>query len=108
MRLADASAGAIAFSGSSNITAGIGGTGNWSSATVALGTSVTAVNDAPTATITPAAYAATEQTSLILHGTGLSVADVDAGAASVTVTVSVVSGTLTATLAGRSRRSPRA
>ena len=56
-----------------------------------------AVNDAPTATITPATYAATEQTSLTLHGTGLSIADVDAGSASVTATLSVVSGTLTVT-----------
>ncbi len=58
---------------------------------------ISAVNDAPTATITPATYAATEQTSLTLHGTGLSIADVDAGSASVTATLSVVSGTLTVT-----------
>ena len=57
---------------------------------------ITAVNDAPTATITPASYSATEQTSLTLHGTGLSIADVDAASSSVTATVSVVSGTLTA------------
>ena len=41
--------------------------------------------------------AATEQTSLTLHGTGLSIGDVDAGGASVTATLSVVSGTLTVT-----------
>jgi len=64
VRLSDGSTGAIAFSASSNISAAIGGTGNWSSATVALGTSVTPVNDAPTATITPATYAAAEQTGL--------------------------------------------
>ena len=57
---------------------------------------VNAVNDAPTATITPASYAATEQTTLTLHGTGLSIADVDAGGASVTATVSVTAGTLSA------------
>jgi hypothetical protein len=57
--------------------------------------SVTAVNDGPSATIVPASYAATEQVSLALHGTGLSVADVDAGGANVTATLSVVSGTLT-------------
>ncbi len=55
-----------------------------------------AVNDAPTATITPASYAATEQVALSLHGTGLSVADVDAGSGTVQVTVSVASGTLNA------------
>ncbi|TLY21832.1 MAG: hypothetical protein E6K66_08630, partial [Nitrospirae bacterium] len=54
----------------------------------------TPVNDAPTATITPLTYSATEQISLTLHGTGLSVADIDAGAASVTSTVSVTSGTI--------------
>ena len=56
---------------------------------------VTAVNDAPVATITPLTYAATEQVNLTLHGTGLSVADVDAGAASLTATLSVGSGILT-------------
>ncbi|HYC53038.1 MAG TPA: DUF4347 domain-containing protein, partial [Gemmatimonadaceae bacterium] len=42
---------------------------------------VAPVNDAPTAAIVPASYAATEQTNLDLHGTGLSVGDVDAGGA---------------------------
>jgi hypothetical protein len=58
---------------------------------------VTAVNDAPVATITPASYAATEQTSLTLKGTGLSVSDVDAGSGSATATLSVGEGTLTVT-----------
>ena len=62
------------------------------SATINIG----AVNDGPAATITPASYVATEQTSLTLEGTGLAIADVDAGGASVTATLSVVSGTLTA------------
>src|SRR6185503_1767140 len=56
----------------------------------------TAVNDAPTATITPASYSATEQTTFTLQGIGLTIADVDAGSASVQATVAVVSGTLTA------------
>ena len=56
---------------------------------------ITAVNDAPTATITPASYGATEQVSLTLDGTGLSIGDVDAGGGNVTATLSVVSGTLT-------------
>jgi hypothetical protein len=57
---------------------------------------VAAVNDAPSAAIVPANYAATEQVSLTLHGTGLSIGDIDAGGANVTATVSVVSGTLSA------------
>ena len=56
----------------------------------------TAVNDAPTATITLPAYSATEQVNLTLSGTGLSVADVDAGSAVVQVSLSIVSGTLSA------------
>ena len=54
--------------------------------------SVAAVNDAPTATITPASYNATEQTNLTLHGTGLSIADVDAGSNDVSITLSVTPG----------------
>jgi VCBS repeat-containing protein len=56
---------------------------------------VSAVNDAPTADITQTGYSATEQTDLALHGTGLSIADVDAGAATVTATLSVGEGSLT-------------
>jgi hypothetical protein len=67
---------------------------NSSAATRAI--TITAVNDAPTATITPATYAATEQTPLTLHGTGLSIADLDAGSSTVVATVSVVSGVLSA------------
>src|SRR5207247_1494002 len=55
---------------------------------------ITAVNDAPVATITPTTYSATEQTSLTLHNTGLSISDVDAGSGSMTVTLSVTEGTL--------------
>ncbi len=58
---------------------------------------VTSVNDVPTATIVPTAYAATEQTNLNLHGTGLSISDSDAGNSGVQAIISVVSGTLTAT-----------
>ncbi len=56
-----------------------------------------AQNDAPTATITPATYNATEQTNLNLHGTGLSIADVDAGGNDITVTLTVTQGILTVT-----------
>ncbi|WP_284186858.1 cadherin domain-containing protein, partial [Zoogloea oryzae] len=61
----------------------------------AIAVTVTNVNEAPAVTITPATYAATEQTTLTLSGTGLSVVDVDAGAATLRATLSVVSGTLT-------------
>ncbi len=54
------------------------------------------MNDAPTANA-PASYSSTEQVSLTLHGTGLSIADVDAASGSVQATLSVVSGTLTVT-----------
>jgi VCBS repeat-containing protein len=56
---------------------------------------ITAQNDAPTAVITPISYTATEQANLNLHGTGLSVGDVDAGANDITVKLSVVDGILT-------------
>ncbi len=58
---------------------------------------LSAVNDAPVATITPVSYSATEQTSLSLKNNGLSISDVDAGSGSLTVTLSVVEGTLTVT-----------
>src|SRR5205814_718628 len=56
---------------------------------------ITAVNDAPVATITPTTYSATEQTDLVLQGTGLSISDVDAASGSMTVTLSVGEGALT-------------
>ena len=59
---------------------------------------ITAVDDAPVATITPTSYGpVNEQTSLTLHGTGLSISDVDAGSGSLTVTLSVTEGTLNVT-----------
>jgi hypothetical protein len=61
---------------------------------------ITAANDAPVATITPATYAATEQTALDLKNNGLSVSDVDGNAGSETVTLSVIEGTLTVTAGG--------
>ena len=59
--------------------------------------SITAVNDAPVATITPASYSATEQTSLNLKNTGLSVSDVDSLGGVEKLTLSVAEGTLTVT-----------
>jgi VCBS repeat-containing protein len=70
------------------------GHGGTSTATANL--TVTAVNDAPIATITPATLSATEGVSLDLKANGLSISDVDANGGSVTVTLSVGEGTLNA------------
>ncbi len=51
-------------------------------------------NEPPTATITSASYTVDENTPLILHGTGLSVSDPDAGANGVEGTLLVGEGTL--------------
>ena len=51
-------------------------------------------NDAPGASMTTDPYTATEQTTLDLKSTGMAVSDVDSGAASETVTLSVGEGTL--------------
>ncbi len=66
-----------------------------STAAYTLTLNVTAVNDPPTATITPLSYNATEQVNLNLHGTGMSVADIDAGASVISITLSVGAGILT-------------
>ena len=55
---------------------------------------IAAANDAPVNTV-PAAQAATEDTSKAI--TGLSIADVDAGSTSMTVSLAVTNGTLTVT-----------
>ncbi len=76
-----------------------GNTGVGGGTDIALGTvnvDITAINDAPVATMSAASYAVNEQTSLNLHGTGLSISDVDAGSSTVEATISVVSGVLTA------------
>ncbi len=73
-----------------------GGSTAYSTASASSGITVTAVNDAPTATITRTSYAATEKTGLMLQGTGLSIADVDAGSAAVSATLTVGSGVLNA------------
>ncbi len=62
-----------------------------------IAVSVTNGNEAPTATITPASYSVNEQAVLVLGGTGLGVADPDAGAAAVSATLSVGQGALSAT-----------
>jgi hypothetical protein len=70
------------------------------SAQITRTVNVTPVNDAPVATIAPASYAATEQVSLNLKNTGLSVSDADAGNGTETVTLSVAEGTLTVAAGG--------
>ena len=61
---------------------------------------VMAVNDAPTAAAPATHYAATEQTSLIISGTGLHVADIDGNGGTETVTLSVGVGILDVDLGG--------
>ena len=65
--------------------------------TVSNSTTITvdAVNDAPKAIIGQSAYAATEQTDLALHNTGLRVGDVDAATGNVQVRLTVTDGLLT-------------
>ncbi|WP_167598988.1 Ig-like domain-containing protein [Comamonas sp. A23] len=78
-----------------------GGTSNGgvdsTAVSIAATVNVVAVNDAPTI-IAPGSIAVTEDVTTAL--TGISFADVDAGAGSVTATFSVASGTLAATSGG--------
>jgi VCBS repeat-containing protein len=74
--------------------------GTDSSAAATRNITLSAVNDAPVATITAVSYAVTEQTALTLKNTGLSISDPDAGAGTLTVTLSVTEGTLTVTAGG--------
>ncbi|BFM39751.1 choice-of-anchor Q domain-containing protein [Synechocystis sp. LKSZ1] len=73
------------------------GTGGALTDTDTMTITVNAVNDAPINTL-PSTFSVDEDTNLTL--TGLSIADVDAGAEPVTVTLSVNSGTLAATTGG--------
>ena len=59
--------------------------GNGGTVTDTFDITVANVNDAPTVNITPASYNATEQTAINLHGTGITVADVDSSSLSVTI-----------------------
>ncbi len=72
--------------------AGAQGTGGAGITNGSITVGITAVNDAPVNTV-PATQATSEDTSKAI--TGLSIADVDAGAGSVTVTLTVTNGTLT-------------
>lgn len=62
-----------------------------------LAITVSNTNEAPAVTITSTSYTATEQSALVLGGTGLSISDADAGSNVVSARLNVVSGTLSAT-----------
>jgi CSLREA domain-containing protein len=64
--------------------------------TQTLFVTVTNTNEAPVVTLTQPGYTATEQVSLALAGTGMSIADIDAGNAVIRATLDVASGVLTA------------
>ncbi|MBM3408174.1 MAG: tandem-95 repeat protein, partial [Betaproteobacteria bacterium] len=66
--------------------------GKLDTAATSVAVSVSAVNDAPVNTV-PSAQTVNEDTNLSL--TGLSIADIDAGSASVTLTLGVKQGTIT-------------
>jgi hypothetical protein len=69
--------------------------GTLSSVSHSIDISVTPVNDAPTAVITPLSFSVNEQTNLALQGKGLSIGDVDSGNDTMTVKLSVGEGALT-------------
>ena len=83
--------------GNTGIDPGLSGAANSEQASDTVSIAITAVNDAPVATITPASYSNTEQVALNLKNNGLSIADADAGSGSMTVTLAVTEGTLTVT-----------
>ncbi len=62
------------------------GTGGTLTDTDTVNITVNATNDAPTVTITPTDYNATEQLWMDLHGTGISVADIDGNPLTITIT----------------------
>ena len=71
-------------SATSTLTLSVNDNGNTGTGGILVSTAtstinITAVNDAPVATITPASYSNTEQVSLNLKNNGLSISDADAG-----------------------------
>jgi hypothetical protein len=95
VHLVDASGGALTDGAIADASV-TGGTTRYSSGTVVLDETVTAVNDAPVNT-TPASIATNEDTSAAI--TGLSVSDVDA-TGSITVSLTVLHGTVTVAPSG--------
>jgi T1SS-143 domain-containing protein len=86
------------FNGASTLTMSTNDNGNTGGGALSdvdtVTINVSAVNDAPVNTV-PGTQTTAEDTSLAI--TGLSIADVDAGSGSVTVTLAVTNGTLTVT-----------
>ncbi len=77
-----------------NVTVVVNDESGLTSDSHSISLTVIAVNDAPTATITPLTYNAVEETSLILSGTGLSIGDVDSNSGVMTLTLKVGEGEL--------------
>ena len=94
VHLVDSSGAAITNGATVNLTGATGGTTRYSSATVALSESVTAVNDAPVNTVGGTLTVAED--SGATNVTGMSISDVDANPATdvFTVTLDVLHGTL--------------
>jgi Ca2+-binding RTX toxin-like protein len=94
VHLVDSSGAAITNGATVNLTGATGGTTRYSSATVALSESVTAVNDAPVNTVGGTLTVAEDSSAT--NVTGMSISDVDANPATdiFTVTLDVLHGTL--------------
>ncbi|MCP4045922.1 MAG: DUF4214 domain-containing protein, partial [Gammaproteobacteria bacterium] len=84
--------------GNTGADPGISGDGSSEEGTNNVTINVTAVNDAPVVAAPGASLAATENTSLNIHGAGFAVTDVDAAAGTVTATLSVGEGTIDVTV----------
>ncbi|HVQ07464.1 MAG TPA: Ig-like domain-containing protein [Allosphingosinicella sp.] len=94
VHLVDSSGAAITNGATVNLTGATGGITRYSSATVALSESVTAVNDAPVNTVGGTLTVAEDSVATAV--TGISISDVDANPATdvFTVTLDVLHGTL--------------
>jgi hypothetical protein len=88
VRLSDGSTGAVALAAGANLTGAIGGTGDWSAATVALGTTIGAINDAPV--VVNNGVLVNEGASVVVAPASLGASDVDNTAAQLTYTLSGV------------------
>ncbi|WP_197085472.1 putative Ig domain-containing protein, partial [Cellvibrio sp. pealriver] len=77
---------------------GNSGSGGTLTDTDTVNITVNAINDAPSVVITPTDYYADEQTWIDLHGTGISVADVDSSALTITITGAGSNSNLAATV----------
>ncbi len=81
---------------------GTAGTGadDTSNNSATLTINLAALNDAPVASLGTDPYAASENAAINLKNTGITVSDIDAGSASVTVTLAVTQGVLNVTAGG--------